>query len=55
VQSLALCDRDTLTCWLRSYSEAIQQQTLSQLNQQKQAQLFFGRKCTTNEPSHAAS
>jgi hypothetical protein len=41
IQYLISSDKDTLACWLRSYSEAVQQQALSQLQQKQQSKLFF--------------
>jgi hypothetical protein len=44
-----LLDRDTLACWLRSYSEAKQQQALSDAKQQQAAaRLFAAFKSPTN-------
>jgi len=41
VQSFHLSDRDTLACWLQSYSEAVQQQALMVLKLQEQLKNFF--------------
>ena len=39
--SLANLDRDTLACWLRSYSEACQQHMLVTMQSQRQSKQFF--------------
>jgi hypothetical protein len=41
LQTLLLSDGDTLASWLRSYSEAVQQQNLMEAQQKKQSVSFF--------------
>lgn len=43
INSFLTSDSDTLTCWLKSYSEAVQQQNLADLKQQKSSQSFFSK------------
>jgi hypothetical protein len=38
-----MSDRDTITCWLRSYSEAVQQQNLKEVKLQQQSKRFFNK------------
>jgi len=41
--SFSLSNRDTISCWLRSYSEAVQQQNLEEVKLQQQSRKFFNR------------
>jgi len=42
-QNFSMSDRDTITCWLRSYSEAVQQQNLKEVKLQQQSKRFFNK------------
>jgi hypothetical protein len=41
-QSFSFSDCDTLTCWMRSYTEAVQQQAIIHVELQKRSKEFFG-------------
>jgi hypothetical protein len=41
LQSFSLSDCDTLSCWMRSYTEAVQQQAIIQVELRKQSKEFF--------------
>jgi hypothetical protein len=48
IQTFLLSDRDTLACWLRSYSEAVQQQNLVEVTMKRQASSLFGKSLLTS-------
>jgi len=50
IQAFLLSDTDTLACWLRSYSEAVQQQNLVEVTLKRQAKRLFGKSHINQTP-----